>query len=270
MERENWPVLKSYPYYVRYLQTTKDGSLRENGIEIRFRQPYLGKALADAIKESVKLLQWAAPSHSKRTSNHIHVNVQDFSEEDLNRLHSNYMLLEPTLFRMTDYGYARQHGTYCVPHHKYLQAFKYLEKPSGFQLFYLPKYLAMGFNREFGSVEFRMYESTDSLAQILRDVNIALELVEYSKQGVTLKENYNNLPELFPRMFQEIKKCLVRVKPKTMETFDYEACRRLEDELRIRAEPQRVAVKKPAYTPIDFNGIEMMEIVTPTYTMEQM
>lgn len=186
---------------LQYFNIKEDGSLRNTGLEFVFRSPLYGSAIIDAFKELGTIWKWVKPSHSYRTSDHFHVDICDFNEEQVENLFHNSLLLENTLFNLGTLSieWNRKTNSYCMPVGKYLGT---REVPKGFNIIGLPKYLGFRFSHEYGTIEYRMFNSTDSiLAQITR-ANILLELVERSK-NIRLN-SLDNIKALLPKSYKYI------------------------------------------------------------------
>jgi hypothetical protein len=204
-ERENCS-----PYTVMHLDAALlrcdgDGSLRDGGLEYKFSKPLRGNDVVSAITNLVGA--WRAtkiPSHSYRTSDHIHIDISDFTEDDIDRLYLNSFYLERSLFNMGRSMFNREHNTYCVPHYKFLQSEDF-RRYTGFNCFKLPKYLSFRFSEEYGTIEYRMFESTNSASEILGRIGVCLELVENSKR---MDVNKVSVKRFLPSSYRRIKSYL--------------------------------------------------------------
>lgn len=185
-ERESFRALDIYDAVdvdsLEYLSVIGDGSLRNNGKEVIFNRPLKGINIILALGEFKKLSRSYSLTHSQRTSNHIHVNIQDFDEESVYRLYNNFLILEKTLFNLSKIKFDREANTYCIPHWYYNKVSNLKLENCIWNIFELPKYLSCRFHKDYGTIEFRMFESTNSITEILRHINICLELVELSKE----------------------------------------------------------------------------------------
>jgi hypothetical protein len=184
----------------------EDGSLRGGGVEFKFSKPLRGNDVVSAITNLVNAWRVSGmPSHSYRTSDHIHVDVSDFTAADLNRLYSNSLYMERSLFNMGRSMFNREHSTFCVPHYKFMQA-EDINSFTGFNCFKLPKYLSFRFSEEYGTIEYRMFESTDSASEILGRISVCIEIVENSKKIKV--ENPAQIKHLLPTSYRRIKSYL--------------------------------------------------------------
>ena len=210
-----------------YWNIDEDGSLRNYGIELKFRKPFKNNGIIIALKELNWLFEnfFKEPTHSIRTSEHFHVNIRDFTIEELISLHTNLMVLEQTLFNFGKIKFDRKHNTYCMPHWIYFSEYQFATPKYFDEYFELPKYLSTGFNRQFGTVEFRMFESITKISEILQRVNVLLELVEYSKTltysgGELAKFCRKLLPKSYKYIVQYIQESpkIERIKPVTLKS----------------------------------------------------
>lgn len=137
------------------------------------------------------------PSHSYRTSDHFHVDICDFNEDQINNLFRNSLLLENTLYNFgtTQSKWDRKTNAYCMPVGRYLISNEF---PRGWEILELPKYLGFRFTHNYGTIEYRMFNSVDSSLIEIARANTLLELVENSKK-IILKKDFSNIKELLPR-----------------------------------------------------------------------
>ena len=200
------------PDSLKYWRVDEDGSLRNNGRELKFSKPLKNNGIILAIKELDRLFKenFSTPTHSMRTSDHFHVNIRDFNEEELKNLHQNILVLEQSLFNLGKLKFDRKHNPYCIPHWIYFQEYTHVfpEESIG-NYFELPKYLSMGFNSRFGTIEFRMFESSTTITEILRRINTLLELVDNSKHIVYTGGDLGSFArKLLPKSFKYISRYL--------------------------------------------------------------
>lgn len=147
---------------------TEDHSLR-NGIELVSRPITLAQVEAVAPVYT----EWASEvvTLSDRCSTHIHVNVQDMTEDQFKAFLWLCIAIEPAL--MSTVSEVRQENVYCYPVykttnlvHKYRELFT---QPNSF-FSSTPKYCAIGLFRlrEYGTVEFRMFDGTTNGSDLVR------------------------------------------------------------------------------------------------------
>lgn len=197
---------------LKYWKVDEDGSLRNNGKELKFAKPLKNNGIILAIKELDKIFKnnFSTPTHSIRTSDHFHVNIRDFNEGELKNLHQNILVLEQSLFNLGKLKFDRKHNPYCVPHWVYFQEYTNAFPGGSIEdYFILPKYLSMGFNAKFGTIEFRMFESSTTITEILRRINVLLELVDNSKKIVYTNNDLGSFArKLLPKSFKYISEYL--------------------------------------------------------------
>lgn len=212
-EREGCENIYLLPI-LSYFNIKEDGSLRRNGVEFVFKTPVYGSAIIDAFKELGDIINLIKPSHSYRTSDHFHVDICDFNEREISNLFNNSLLLENTLFNFGTLSteWDRKTNSYCMPVSKYLSTTIY---PKGFKVMDIPKYLGFRFSNQYGTIEYRMFNSTDSILMEITRANVLLELVEYSK-NIQLSSNLKNIKDLLPKSYKYIKPYISP--PTTIET----------------------------------------------------
>lgn len=151
-----------------YCSVTSDGSLR-NGIELVTTPLTLGQ-----VAEFAPLYtEWASENVtlSERCSTHIHVNVQDMTEVQFKAFLWLCIAIEPAL--MSTVSEFRQNNVYCYPVYKtgnLVKSYRTLfENPNNF-FTNVPKYCAVGLFRfrEYGTVEFRMFDGTTDGEDLIR------------------------------------------------------------------------------------------------------
>lgn len=194
---KNESVYKPY----KRIQFKADGSLRNNGKELVFNKALAGNQIIEAIKELDFIFNNFEMTHSERTSDHIHVNIQDFTDTDIEVLYHNLLALEATFFNVGKVKFSRVNNSYCMPHWEFLKIRPLEDTPWG--IFSFPKYLSYRFCGGYGSVEFRMFESVNSASRLLSRINLCLEVVDRSKQGIMIDINKpleEEFIKLCPRM----------------------------------------------------------------------
>jgi hypothetical protein len=93
-----------------------DGSLRDHGMEFRFREPLNGKTASDSM---TKMHEWARKygyRDSRRTSTHVHINMTHLTMDAVARILATYALMEPALFTLVEAD--RESNIYCVPFYR--------------------------------------------------------------------------------------------------------------------------------------------------------
>lgn len=93
-----------------------DGSLRgrfpDSRVEYVLQKPIPIDTVKFALEELTKVIPKAVPDFSFRTSVHVHVNVQDMGEEQIQNYVYTYLLLEEALFSFC--GNTRKANRFCL------------------------------------------------------------------------------------------------------------------------------------------------------------
>lgn len=179
IEIEGATHIKSWPP-MHYWTAHPDGSLRNNGVEW-VSSPTPAKNLAEI---TIGLMQMfpkhlADPSFSWRTSIHVHVNVQQMTEEQILNMVILYLIFENALFKYADEK--RKHSVFCVPLLECQDTFtqimsvwrKEVEMGKGVNWQYMKdiwqKYAALGIFRidSYGTLEFRHLPGTWDVKKIV-------------------------------------------------------------------------------------------------------
>jgi len=165
-----------------------DGSLKDNGAEfvtIPIKAKYLEielRRLFSSIKKS---------EATCRCSTHVHLNVRDFTLEELKVFLAIYMVFEKSLYNFSG---ARWNNNYCVPlfntSSEVLNFVSRLDRMSmkDFPTF-MHKYSGLntcpiygGESKLFGTVEFRHMEGTKDTTYILNWINLIISLKIFAKK----------------------------------------------------------------------------------------
>jgi len=101
-----------------------DGSLRQNGMEFTFKEPYSGTRILSAIEAMDAASRAYGFTASYRTSLHVHMDLSELNyPRDAHRVAALYALVEPLLYKFL--GANRDGCNYCIPWyanpHHYLQ-----------------------------------------------------------------------------------------------------------------------------------------------------
>lgn len=115
VELENVPRDGNQP--LKYWTITRDGSLRNNGVEFILSHPTCGQTLIDAISELGTYLKKFSPDASDRTSLHVHLDFRSSTVDQIFQFCMMYAVLERTLIKYAG-GEARSNSIYCIPLHK--------------------------------------------------------------------------------------------------------------------------------------------------------
>lgn len=211
IEVENYRVFDVNARSAGYWEVKEDGSLRNNGMEMVFYEPLYG---ADAIMAVTWLFGEAARLGwriSKLTGAHVHVDVRDMEVNEFKNLCAVYALTEPLIYKWV--GDKRDENMFCLPWYMAdaevdkvsrsltndnpdvaLSFIKSLSKYSG---------LNIGAAAKFGTVEFRMLQTTFDSARFIDWLNIILSLRVYAvKHGDKTPEWIcKRLTSLGPKLF---------------------------------------------------------------------
>lgn len=218
-----------HPYYVERDETTwrvtEDGSLRNNGREFISKPTALGKLVLD-LETFFKSNNFTQEiNYSDRTSTHVHVNVQDFTKEQIQSLIVLYVLFEKILFQFV--GNHRSENIYCVPLTETMlvqNLTKTLDKVYNLQRQSWEKYTAFNLlpMQTFGTVEFRHLHGTNNLKTIVDWLQLVSSLVELARKttvneihGWMMQEDIDVHEKLYSQVIGDI---IIPV-PEVMELF---------------------------------------------------
>lgn len=172
----------------RFWNVISDGSLRNDGRELLFRQPLAGADIRSALHELVGILHSNANiTTGERTSLHVHVDVRDLTPKQVQNILVTYIATESALYKMG--GKHRYDNIYCPGVSAALGQMETMRKllrddHEYFQsaCFDWCKYTGINLRSitERGSIEFRAHEGTTDVRRISRWVNILLTMVEYA------------------------------------------------------------------------------------------
>lgn len=176
----------------QWWQVKPDGSLRSGGVE--FCSIILeGKDVAKALTSLEPTLRRCRINW--RAGIHVHVNVRDKSVNELINIAVMYSLLEPIIFKWE--GNDRHASNFCVPWYvasdpvetlaNCVNRINNLSNPTPSEvsnslreLRNLGKYSALNLIpiTSFGTIEFRMMESTKDISKIMQFVNLCAGIVD--------------------------------------------------------------------------------------------
>jgi hypothetical protein len=190
---------KAYRHWIN----KEDPSLREGGrewITIPIRHSEVTDRLADLYSDFDEF-NWDA---NTRTGIHVHIDVRDFTTQQLQALAMAYCLVERALCILI--GEGREENIYCVPWYRApgeaQKVMKCLTDPdprTGIRrLESTVKYAGLYFEpiRRFGTVEFRHAPTWDSAEPTQRWVDTCFALVEYAAQRGTAQAVYEEFDQL--------------------------------------------------------------------------
>lgn len=167
-------------------QAVEDHSLKEQGIEfvtcpiqVKYLEAELNRLYSGITSCSI----------SSRCSVHVHLNVRDFTMEELTKFLVLYMIFERSLYRFSG---DRWKNNFCVPLFSYTKAVSYFLE--GAKIYQQPleqwyKYYGLnlapiwgsdssvfGTSKRYGTVEFRHMEGTKDISRILSWINLIVSL----------------------------------------------------------------------------------------------
>jgi hypothetical protein len=156
----------------------RDGSLRNNGVELVFRKGLPPQGLAAAFRQLTDELNRPgnSPSFSHRTSTHVHVNAQDMSVDQVLALVLLAAALEPAFQRYI--RPERRTNLFCTPMHMCRTLPHAVESAYRLrtsapvraleQLAHVGKYSSVNTGRllDLGTIEFRSMHGAENLEQI--------------------------------------------------------------------------------------------------------
>jgi putative amidoligase enzyme len=179
-------------------EVVRDGSLRNNGAELRFIDPLFGEDIIDAVhvlETEAKKYKWLS---SPRAGTHIHLDVRNLEFEELEKMCLLYCFAEPLFFAVGDP--TRANSNFCVPWGKEqetMETMVHVKRASGdvkkkSTMAGFEKYSALNLRAliEFGTVEFRHFPSTSNAEDLLLWINMAMCLKrgirEFEEEGQNL------------------------------------------------------------------------------------
>lgn len=173
-------VRQSIPEELNFWELKDDGSLRNSGTEF-VTQAIPARCAPYALEQ---LFGGTKFSCTPRTSVHIHLNVQDFTVDQLYNLVIMYSLFEKLL-----YGYVgrnRAKNIFCVP---ILETYLVDFLMKNGWTFRWEKYtgLNLGRLRDLGTVEFRHMHGTSNVKKLVGWINLICSLKKYCLSTTTLK-----------------------------------------------------------------------------------
>lgn len=193
------------PFKLKHWNQKSDDSLKDNGVELVFKEPKAGTSILSALDE-LKQVFALKPRATSRTSIHIHVDVIDMEFRQFINLLKTYVILEKILYRLG--GFERYSNNNCLPvstnidfiktvdllernvgnDNNILRILNQSNKYSGCNLLSVVMFdeNEPRFNDKLknvvrrGSLEFRMHEGTTDSERILNWIRVLLKLKTYS------------------------------------------------------------------------------------------
>lgn len=161
------------------MEAKRDGSLRNNGMEF-ITKPMTYSNLAYCLNTFFTKNKLSDANYSERCSIHVHANVLDLEESQVQSIALLYQVVERVLFAWI--GYEREENIFCVPWHQTNLTYRTLggkaEKLRGWE-----KYTALNFLPMFtqGTLEFRHMHGHHDVARILKWCNIIGSLFAWAR-----------------------------------------------------------------------------------------
>ena len=176
-----------------------DGSLRNNGLEIR-SQPILKSALEQQIHVAYGWLNNNTWTSGIRTSTHVHVDVRPQTLEQIKGVATVYSVLEPVLFALC--GRVREENIYCVPWYRAegeIDVVKRVVGGSWQSVQNCCKYSALYMKPmlSFGTLEFRQAPVFSHAIELINWIKIIEKIVDYGIEAdprTFLSEYYEHGP----------------------------------------------------------------------------
>jgi hypothetical protein len=184
VENFTYPDVKAREW--GYWSDKKDDSLRNNGMELVFNEPFNGADAVTAVKwlfEQAQKKQWRV---SKLTGIHVHLDVREMEVEEFRAFCVLYALTEPLIYKWI--GRSRFENMFCLPWYMadsdvgtISKALNVSAKDTGLALSFLKqlsKYSGLNVSSapKFGTVEFRMMETHFDFGRMMDWLNIILSL----------------------------------------------------------------------------------------------
>ena len=176
---------------------TSDGSLRNGGVEFITTGGKGGEVLHSAFERIVSLLERVNYDASWRCSTHMHLNMLDFTCNQVARYMLVYAACEPVLFALA--GNQRRSSNFCTPlgdslvFHKKLIARLYDDTVANrLASAQTSKYTALNFQplfgnqnvRPLGTIEFRGGRPMTTMNELLLQANILLSIKDFVRTFV--------------------------------------------------------------------------------------
>ena len=173
------------PPELKHWRKEHDGSLRGEGSEYVFRQPYPYEKALDALSEMQMALSKyeTKVEDSGRAGVHVHVNVRDMNVDQINTFISLYLLFEDTL--MDFCGPDRVGNLFCLrakDAEELLFALERCMREGEYRAVARDEYRYASINckaiHQYGSLEFRGMRSTSEMGVLIDWIDILLALKE--------------------------------------------------------------------------------------------
>lgn len=209
LELEGWTPADVVP---RNLLLEGDGSLRNGGVEIKFKKPLRGRAVESVVKRLDAFLKASAYTTSERCSTHIHMDVTDMPPQQVVNLLLLSAVLEPLMFKL--FGSTRTSNVFCMSTDmggsNYSVLVKAVQDPEMIMRSSHSKYSAVGLFRlqDLGTVEYRMFHPIVKSEDYMRILMLLSEIKRIALMS-DIREIFNEkqrdgLVSLFNKFFPEM------------------------------------------------------------------
>lgn len=179
---------------LKYFIIDNDGSLKDQGVELRSVYPMGGILIDASLKEYESYLKLNPNSvFTHRCSIHVHVNVQDLTVGQLTCIILAYICLEELFFSFV--SPIRRNNPYCSALADYIDEFTLIFNGDNYDSF---KYFALnpGVMQKFGSIEFRHLDGTKDLEKLKTWIRLLQTFVDHFSTITNYKEFYNTINKL--------------------------------------------------------------------------
>jgi len=175
-------------HYVDGFLTTTDNSLRGYGYEFISRKPESKQVLMEQVDTLLKEPFFERYIDSTRTSTHVHVNVCNWTHEQLLQVLLTYYIVEPYISEFA--GQSRQSNLFCLRMYDAEDVMNILKKVvdqdwsyvASERAFNTYKYSALNVASigRLGSIEFRQMRGTKDVTEINRWLNLIDSVINYA------------------------------------------------------------------------------------------
>lgn len=223
-----------------------DGSLRRNGLELVFNQPYQGKDAVLAFEELEQAIKGTRAKGTQYCSTHVHLNFLSCTGADVLKFMFVYLLLEDGLARYC--GPTRENNLFCLTVSNaeeqltvLTEMYRAYQNPEDSVVSCIArhggqnalKYSAMnlGALTQYGSIESRLSGALSTKQDLLDWVNILLKIRQYATRAQDLDEILVQCSALSPLGFVEsvLGEYYQKVQEHFKETEVYDAIDRIQD-----------------------------------------
>lgn len=176
----------------KYIRRIEDGSLRDDGAEFIFKNPYCGEDLVNALGEFKGYLGLNPDiTCGERTSVHVHVDIRDMTTWQIFKMLTTYLVFEKSIYHMC--GPDRYHCNFCQPLAENQHGLEIVGLMNSHSDKYSKGAVENGIVRQgkysglnltsinmMGSIEFRMHEGTKDIDRIENFIKTLLRLKRFA------------------------------------------------------------------------------------------